>query len=94
MSPALNLTTDQICKRRSSTLLMWFNALKVRCNDSDELNAAVDDGSMNFNLALGLRVFDHLGHRLILAELPRIKPRQRANFVELVRLASLQEQEV
>jgi hypothetical protein len=70
---------------------MWFNALKVRRNGCEELHAAVMAGNVTINLAVALLTFDHDGQRLILAELPSIKPRERAGFVELVRAIRLQE---
>ena len=44
------------------------------------------------NLALAVAGFDHAGQRLILAEFLTMKPRDRAGFVERVRLAHEQEQ--
>lgn len=70
---------------------MWFNALKVRREGCEELNKAVHDGVVSMSLAVDLLTFDHSGQRLILAELPSIKPRERAGFVEIVRLTLLQE---
>jgi hypothetical protein len=90
-SADLHLTADQICKLHGISRRMWFNALKVRRNGCDELNAAVKDGSVTINLAFDLLAFDHPGQRLILAELPSIKPRERAGFVEIVRAVRLQE---
>lgn len=71
---------------------MFFNALKVRRNGCDELNNLVKSGDVSMNLALAVSGFDHAGQRLILAEFPTIKPRDRAEFVELVRLGHEQEQ--
>ena len=91
MSATLHPTADQICKLHGISRRMWFNALKVRRNGCNELSAAIMDGSVSMNLALDLLAFDHPGQRLILAELPSIKPRERAGFVELVRAIRLQE---
>ena len=91
MSASLHPTADQICKLHGISRRMWFHALKVRRNGCDELNAAVKDGSVSMNLAIDLLTFDHPGQRLILAELPCIKPRERTAFVEIVRAIVLQE---
>ena len=71
---------------------MFFNALKVRRNGCDELNDLVKSGDLSMNLALELARFDHALQRLILAEFPTMKPRDRAGFVKLVRLAHVQEE--
>lgn len=91
MSAGQHPTADQICKLHGISRRMWFNGLKVRRNGCEELNAAVFDGSVSMNLALALLTFDRSGQRLILAELPSIKPRERAGCVELVRTKRLQE---
>ena len=91
MSAGVHPTADQICKLHGISRRMWFNAIKVRRNGCAELNAAAMDGSVTMNLALHLLAFDHAGQRLILAELPTIKPRERAAFVELVRAIRLKE---
>ena len=71
---------------------MFFNALQVRRNGCDDLNALVKSGNVSMNLALEVARFDHAGQRLILAEFPTIKPRNRAGFVKLVKLGHVQEQ--
>ena len=71
---------------------MFFNALKVRRNGCDELNNLVKSGDVSMNLALAVSGFDHAGQRLILAEFPTIKPRDRAGIVKLVRLGHEQDQ--
>ena len=91
MSADLHPTAQQLCTVATVSSRMFFNALKVRRNGCAELSAAVMDGSATMNLALDLLAFDHAGQLLILAELPSIKPRERAAFVELVRAMRLQE---
>ena len=91
MSADLHPTAQQLCAKAGISRRMFFNALKVRRNGCVELNSAVKAGSVTINLALDLLAFDHEGQRLILAELPSIKPRQRAGFVEIVRAIRLQE---
>ena len=91
MSADVHPTTEQICRLYGISRRMWFNALKVRRNGCDELNAAILDGSVPMHLALELLTFDHAGQRLILTELPSVKPRERAAFVELVKAIRLQE---
>lgn len=65
--------------------------MKIRRNGCDELHAAVMAGSLTMNLGLKVAKFDHVGQRLILAEFPTVKPRDRAGFVEIVRLTLEQE---
>ena len=92
MSADLHPTAKQLCVAAGISRRMFFNALKVRRNGCDELNDLVKAGSVSMNLALEVARFDHAGQRLILAELPTIKPRNRAGFVKLVKLAHVQEQ--
>lgn len=87
MSADLHPTAQQLCAAHGISRRMFFNALKVRRNGCDELNALVKSGDVSMNLALEVARFDHAGQRLILAEFPTIKPRDRAGFVELVQLA-------
>ena len=91
MSADLHPTAQQLCAVAGISRRMFFNAMKVRREGCEELNDAVKDGSVTMNLALDLLAFDHDGQRVILAELPSIKPRQRAGFVELVREIRLRE---
>ena len=86
MSADLHPTAKQLCAAAGISRRMFFNALKVRRNGCDELNDLVKAGTVSMNLALEVARFDHAGQRLILAEFPTMKPRDRAGFVELVRL--------
>lgn len=88
-SADLHPTAQQLC---AAAGISRRNALKVRRNGCDELNELVKAGSVSMNLALEVARFDHAGQRLILAEFPTIKPRDRAGFVEFVRLGHEQEQ--
>ena len=92
-SADLHPTAQQLCTAAGISRRMFFNALKVRRNGCEELNDLVKSGDVSMNLALEVARFDHAGQRLILAEFPTIKPRNRAGFVELVRLAHEQEKE-
>ena len=91
MSADLNPTAQQLCTAAGISRRMFFNALKVRRNGCDELIHLVQSGDVSMYLALAVAGFDHRGQRLILAEFPAMKPRERAGFVELVRLAQEQE---
>lgn len=84
-------TAQQICDQAGISRRMFFHAVKVRNEGCVELNRAVRDGAVSMHLAINLLTFDHAGQRLILAELPSIKPRERAAFVEIVRSVVLQE---
>ena len=88
----LHPTAQQLCAAAGISRRMFFNALKVRRNGCDELNDLVKSGDLSMNLALELARFDHALQRLILAEFPTMKPRDRAGFVKLVRLAHVQEE--
>ena len=93
MSAALHSpTVEQLCAEAGISRRMFFNALKVRRNGCDELNDLVKSGEVSMNLALDVAQFDLASQRVILAEFPTIKPRDRAGFVELVKLAHAQEQ--
>ena len=92
MSADLHPTAKQLCTAAGISRRMFFNALKVRRNGCAELNGLVQSGDVSINLALEVGRFDRAGQRLILAEFPTIKPRDRAGFVALVRLAHEQEQ--
>ena len=91
MSADLHPTAQQLCAAAGISRRMFFNALKVRRNGCDELNDLVKAGNVSMNLALEVARFDHAGQRLILAEFPTIKPRDRAGFVELIRPGCEQE---
>ena len=91
-SADMHPTAQQLCAGAGISRRMFFNALKVRRNGCDELHDLVKSGDVSMNLALAVSGFDHAGQRLILAEFPTIKPRDRAGFVERVRLAHEQEQ--
>lgn len=84
-------TVQQICDLAGISRRMFFLAVRVRDDGCTELNTAVRDGVVSMNLAVNLLTFDHAGQRLILAELPSIKPRERAGFVEIIRAVRLQE---
>ena len=90
-SADLRPTAQQLCAAAGISRRMFFNALKVRRNGCDELNDLVKSGDVSMNLALAVARFDPAGQRLILAEFPTMKSRDRAGFVELVRLAHEQE---
>lgn len=92
MSADLHPTVQQLCAAAGISRRMFFNALKVRHNGCNELNDLVKSGGASMNLALAVAGFDHAGQRLILAEFLTMKPRDRAGFVERVRLAHEQEQ--
>lgn len=85
-------TAKQLCAEAGISRRMFFNALKVQRDGCDELNALVKSGDVSMNLALELSRFDHAGQRLILAEFPTIKPRDRAGFVHRVKLIHEREQ--
>ena len=91
MSADLHPTANQICASHGISRRMFFNAIRVRREGCEELNNAVKVGLVTMNLALDLLAFDHDSQRLILAELPSIKPRARTGFVEIVRTIHLQE---
>ena len=91
MSADLHPSVEQLCGAAGISGRMFFNALKVRRNGCDKLNDLVKSGDVSMNLALEVAQFDHAGQRLILAELPTIKPRDRAGFIACVRLAHEQE---
>ena len=91
MSAELHPTAQQLCAAAGISRRMFFNALKVRRNGCGELNDLVKSGNVSMNLALDVARFDHAGQHLILAEFATIKPRERAGFVALVRLAHQQE---
>ena len=93
MSADLHPTAQQLCTAAGISRRMFFNALKVRRNGCEELNDLVKSGDVSMNLALEVARFNYAGQRLILAEFPTIKPRNRAGFVALVRLAHEQEKE-
>ena len=90
-SADLHPTAQQLCDAAGISRRMFFNALKVQRNGCEELNDLVKSGDVSMNLALAVAGFDHAGQRLILAEFPTMKPRDRAGFVALVRLAHEQE---
>jgi hypothetical protein len=92
MSADLHPTAQQLCAAAGISRRMFFNALKVRRNGCGELNDLVKSGNVSMNLALEVSRFDHAGQRLILAEFAAIKPRERAGFVERLRLILEQEQ--
>lgn len=92
MSASLHPTARQLCAAAGISRRMYFNALKVRRNGCDELHTLVRSGDVSMNLALEVARFDHAGQLLILAELPSIKPRERARFLQLVGVAREQEQ--
>lgn len=83
-SADLHPTAQQLCDTHGISRRMFFNALKVRRQGCAELNAAVIAGTVSINLALSVVRFDHQSQRVILAELPGIKPRQQAGFIELL----------
>lgn len=85
------LTAQQLCDQIGISRRMFFQALRVRDEGCSELNNAVREGVVSMNLAINLLTFDHTGQRLILAELPNIKPRERAGFAGMVRAIRLQE---
>ena len=91
MSADLRPTVQQLCVAAGISRRMFFNALKVRRNGCEELLAHVRSGEVSMNLALAVAEFDQTSQRLILVEFPTIKPRGRAGFVALVRLAHQQE---
>ncbi|WP_426148623.1 hypothetical protein [Polaromonas sp. DSR2-3-2] len=93
MSADLHPTAQQLCTAAGISRRMFFNALKVRRNGCEELNDLVKSGGVSMNLALEVARFDHAGQRLILAEFPTIKLRDRAGVVALIRLAHEQEKE-
>ena len=92
MSADLHPTALQLCAVAGISRRMFFNALKVRRNGCNELTDLVKAGDVSMNLALEVSRFDHASQRLILAEFPTIKPRDRAGFVHRVRLINEQEQ--
>ena len=92
MSANLHPTVKQLCDTARISRRMFFNVMKVRRNGCDELIGAIQSGDVTVNLALEMARFDHDGQRLILAEFPTIKPRERAGFVERLRLILKQEQ--
>ena len=92
-SADLHLTAQQLCDAYGISRRMFFNALTVKRNGCDELNALVKSGDVVMNLALEVAQFDHAGQRLILAEFPSMKPRDRTGFVRCVKLINEQEQE-
>ena len=91
-SADLHPTAQQLCTAAGISRRMFFNALKVRRNGCEELNDLVKSGGVSMNLALEVARFDHAGQRLILAEFPTIKPRERTGFVERLRLILEREQ--
>ena len=91
MSADLHPTAQQLCTAAGTSRRMFFNAQKLQRKGCEELHDLVKSGDVSMNLALEVARFDHAGQRLILAEFPTIKPRDRAGFVELVRLAHEQE---
>ena len=91
MSANLHPTAQQLCTAAGISRRMFFHALKVRRNGCEKLNDLVKSGEVSMNLALAVARFDHAGQHLIMAEFPTMKPRDRAGFVELVRLAHEQE---
>ena len=93
MSAELHPTAQQLCDAAGISRRMFFNALKVRRSGCEELHDLVKSGDVSMNLALAVARFDHVGQRLILAEFPTIKPRDRAGFVALVRLGHEDEKE-
>ena len=90
-SAGLHPTAQQLCAAAGISRRLFFNALKVRRNGCKELNDLVQSGDVSMRLALEVVRFDHAGQRLILAEFPTMKPRDRIGFVERVRLARVQE---
>ena len=92
MSADLHPTAQQLCTAAGISRRMFFNALKVQRNGCDELHGLVKSGGLSMNLALEVACFDHAGQRLILAEFPTVKLRDRAGFVQLVKLIHEQEQ--
>ena len=91
MSADLHPTAQQLCTAAGISRRMFFNAQKLQRKGCEELHDLVKSGDVSMNLAREVARFDHAGQRLILAEFPTIKPRDRAGFVELVRLAHEQE---
>ena len=91
MSADLHPTAQQLCTAAGISRRMFFNAQKLQRKGCEELHDLVKSGDVSMYLALEVARFDHAGQRLILAEFPTIKPRDRAGFVELVRLAHEQE---
>ena len=87
----LHPSVQQLCAAAGISRRMFFNAVKVRRDGCDELIDLVQSGNVSMNLALEVARFDHALQRLILAEFPTMKPRDRTGFVELVRLAHEQE---
>ena len=85
-SADLHPTAKQLCAIAGISRRMFFNALKIRRDGCDELNDFIKSGNASMNLALAVARFDHAGQRLILAEFPTMKARDRAGFVERVRL--------
>ena len=90
-SADLHPTAQQLCSAAGISRRMFFSAAKVRRNGCNELIDLVQSGDVSMNLALEVARFDHAGQRLILAEFPTMKQRDRTGFVELVRLANEQE---
>ena len=90
-SAALHPTAQQICAQAGISRRMFFLAVRVKEEGCEELNKAVRDGTVSMNLAVNLLTFDHAGQRLILAEFPTMKQRDRTGFVEIVRAVRLQE---
>lgn len=85
-SAGLHCTAEQLCEMNGISRRMFFNALKVHRTGCEELKKQVRDGGIPMDLALSIAEFDHDGQRLILAELPSMKPRERAGFVRRVKL--------
>jgi hypothetical protein len=71
---------------------IFFNVTKVFRTGCDELIAQIRDGHVSADLALLVAQFDHDTQRLILAEFPDMKPRDRNGFVKRLKLAHDQEQ--
>jgi len=90
MSAALHSTAAQICEMHGISRRMFFNGLKVHRTGCPELNAQVREGHVSMDLALLVAQFDHDSQRLILAELPGMKPKSRTGFVKRLKLAHKQ----
>lgn len=84
-------TAQQVCDQAVLNRRMFFQGLRVKHEGCEELFKAVRDGAVSMNLEISLLTFDDGGQRLILAEFPSIKPRERAEFIKIVRTIRLQE---
>jgi hypothetical protein len=87
----MKLTTTQLCKMFSISPRLLAMTKQIHARACPELVQMLRAGEISVNLALQICRTHHEGQRLILAEFPGMKSRERTAFVRRVFEAAAQE---